>query len=170
MRKTQFPLFEPGLCGGAPRERGADSRMYRLDSFCPPPDSKNASRTPRRKELIPFRFFLRKLPSIFRHIWVYMIKVHDLSQICVTTNLSPRSCSERPLECRKKRTKICTVKYRFLRRFLAPKWTGSSTFGHAERPPEVARSAVGPRHRLETLRRDVEKCLKTPITIIVCCS
>ena len=29
-------------------------------------------------------------------------------------------------------------------------------------PPWVARSAVGPRHRLGTLRRDVEKRLKTP--------
>ena len=103
-----------------------------------------------------------QLTFIFQRIWVYMLKVHDISQTCITTNLSPRSCSGRPLECRKKRTKICTVKYPFLRRFLAPKWTGSSTYGDAERPPEVARSAVGPRHRLGTLRRDVEKCLKTP--------
>ena len=111
---------------------------------------------------IPFRFFLRKLPSIFRHIWVRMLKVQYFSEICIPTNLSPRSCSGRPLECRKKRTKIYTVKYWFLRRFLAPKWTGSSTFGDTERPPGVARLAVGPRHRLGTLRRDVEKCLKTP--------
>ena len=73
-----------------------------------------------------------------------------------------RSCSGWQLECREKWTKIYTVKYWFLRRILAQKWTSSSTFGHAERPLEVARSAVGPRHRLGTLRRDVEKCLKTP--------
>ena len=103
-----------------------------------------------------------KLTFIFQRIWVHVLKVHHLSQICVTTTLSPRSCSGRPLECRKNRTKLYTVKYWFLRRFLAPKCTGSSTLGHAERPPGVARSAVGPRHRLGTLRRDVEKCLKTP--------
>ena len=89
------------------------------------------------------------------HFWGYVLKVQQLSHICVPTNLSP-------LECRKKWTKIYTIKYWFIRRFLAPKWTGSSTFGNAERPPEVARSAGGPRHRLGTLRRDVEKCLKTP--------
>ena len=92
------------------------------------------------------------------HIWGYILKVHELIHICVTINLRPSSAVEMSLKV----DQNMHDKVLIYPTMLAPKWTGSSTFGYAERPPEVARSAVGPRHRLGTLRRDVEKCLKTP--------
>ena len=90
--------------------------------------------------------------------WKYMILAKNL---CYDES-QPQIVLWTAVGMSKKEDQICTVKYWFLRRCLAPKWTGSSTFGETERPPGVARSAAGPRHRLGTLRRDVEKCLKTP--------
>ena len=92
------------------------------------------------------------------HIWGYILKVHELIHICVTINLRPSSAVGMSLK----------VDQNMYDKVLIYPTMFGTKMGRFERlrirgtPPEVARSAVGPRHRLGTLRRDVEKCLKTP--------
>ncbi len=85
------------------------------------------------------------------HIWGYILKVHELIHICVTINLRPSSAVGMSL-------KVDQNMYDKV--LISPTMFGTKI--ETERPPGVARSAAGPRHRLGTLRRDVEKCLKTP--------
>ena len=91
------------------------------------------------------------------HIWGYILKVHELIHICVTINLRPSSAVGMSLKVdQNMHDKV----------LISPTMFGTKMdrFEHLRTrgTPPGGRSAAGPRHRLGTLRRDVEKCLKTP--------
>ena len=95
------------------------------------------------------------------HIWGYILKVHELSHICVTINLSPSSAVEMSLKVDQNMyDKVLISPTMFgtkMDRFEHLRTRGTPPGG---RP--VGRRTARPRRRLGTLRRDVKKCLKIP--------